>query len=129
MPRVKKDTSKSSDETSKTEGQKTDVKVDVVKKPKTKTKPTVKIPGLEVLEKVLGPDYGVVLKQCEKFMRRHGIKLTFHQKFMAFKCLRQGRHVDWITFTDLMKIYDCRVRAPQTPIRSPQRPYNINRIY
>ena len=130
MPRVKKNVTSSEVETSKTEGQETDVKVDVVKKSKTKTKPTVKIPGLEVLEEALGSDYGVVLKQCEKFMRRHGIKLTFHKKFMAFKCLNnRGVHVDWITFTDLMKIYDCRVRQPQTPIRPPQRPYVKNRIY
>ena len=129
MPRVKKDTSTRSTETSETEGQKTDVKVEVTKKPKQKTKPTVKIPGLEVIEDILGSDYGVVLKQCEKFMRRHGINLTFHKKFMAFKCLKKNVHVDWITFADLMKVYDCRVREPKKAIRPPQRPYQNKRIY
>ena len=130
MTRGQKDTSTDSTETRETQGQTTDVNVEVTKKPKQKTKPTVTIPGLEVIEDILGSDYRVVLKQCEKFMRRHGIKLTFHMKFMAFKCLNnRGVHVDWITFTDLMKIYDCRVRQPQTPIRPTQRPYVKNRIY
>ena len=71
MPRVKKDTSTRSTETSETEGQKTDVKVEVTKKPKQKTKPTVKITGHEAIEDILGSNYGVVLKQCAKLMQLH----------------------------------------------------------
>ena len=103
--------------------------IDATPKPKKKTKATPKVPGLEAVESVLGSDYGPVLKCCEKFSRRHGVKMVFISKFMSFKLMRQEKHVDWITFKDLMKVYDSRVLQPPGASRKPQRPGNKKQIY
>jgi len=123
MPRVKK--------TKQPEVIEATNEVEVIKppKPKPKIKPTAKVPGLETIEVMLGDNYGPVLKMCEKFSRRHGVDMVFIRKFMAFKLLRKKKHLDWITFADLMKVYGSRVRQPQNPVRPPQRPYENNRIY
>lgn len=84
--------------------------------------------GIEDLKGFLPANVDEIAGYVKKFSMRFGVKLKFEMKFRAFKLLRSGTHVDWITLNDLMKRYDSRI-PPVKMLLHPQRPYERKRIY
>lgn len=63
-----------------------------------------------------------------KFRMKHCVSVVFLPRFNSFKLIREKRHVDWITFDDLMKMYNTGIAPIGVPLR-PQRPYEQDRVY
>jgi len=47
----------------------------------------------------------MIVGALEKFGVRWGFKFEFVLKFQAFRCLKDGAHVDWIQINELCKMY------------------------
>lgn len=92
------------------------------------TLPPLSFQGHEQLTALLEERALEVGPLVAKFEARYDVKLVFIAKFKAFKCMREKRHVDWITLNELMKRYDCRIK-PVSMQAQPQRPYVKKRIY
>lgn len=82
----------------------------------------------ELLEKVAGKHTEEVVSIIGKFQNKLGVKLNWVPKFNAFKVMRDGKMVDWITLNDLTKHYKCRMPRVEMPI-TPQRPQENKRVY
>lgn len=47
----------------------------------------------------------MIIEALEKFGIRHGFTFEFVLKFQAFRCIKDGKHVDWVQLNELCKMY------------------------
>ncbi len=47
----------------------------------------------------------MVLEALKKFGHRWGFTFEFALKFQAFRCIKEGKHVDWIQLNELCRMY------------------------
>lgn len=85
---------------------------------------------LEDLDKFDG-DKSWMESHIEPCLSKFGTKFNFTfnyiPKFKAFQCLRDNKHVDWITLNDLLKRYDTGIKLHASIATNVQRP--SKRVY
>lgn len=52
---------------------------------------------------------GMIIEALKKFGHRWGFTFEFVLKFQAFRCMKDGAHVDWIQINELCKMYSLPV--------------------
>ena len=58
----------------------------------------------------------------DKFGTKFNFQFIYVSKFKAFQCIRDKRHVDWITLNDLLKRYDTGIKLHASTSTNVQRP-------
>lgn len=119
MPAAKKPTSKTT----------VKAKTPTPKKAAQPAKPDINFKGKGDLASIIGVAVKEVSPMVQKFQLRFNCELVFVPKFFAFKCMRDGNHVDWIHYNDLLLRYDSKLPEVTKRQGLPQRPTEKKRIY